>query len=112
MNLEMEESSNDAQAACGFSWSASKRTPFFHTSKVMAAILRGQSETCHRWFHAFGNQRRVELLERSGYCGGPDGGAFEDVFQIVIMILVESANGQDLLGTLELAMHHTIFKDK
>ena len=40
MSLEMEESSNDAQAACGFSWSASKRTPFFHTSKVMAAILR------------------------------------------------------------------------
>src|SRR6266481_3210119 len=30
----------DAQAACCFRCSASKRTPFFHTSKVMAAILR------------------------------------------------------------------------
>src|SRR5580704_15907907 len=29
-----------AQAACGFKYSASKRTPFFQTSKVIAAILR------------------------------------------------------------------------
>jgi hypothetical protein len=38
--LEMKEFLNDAQAACGFSCPASKRTPFFHTSKVIAAILR------------------------------------------------------------------------
>jgi len=31
-----------AQAACCFRCSASKRTPFFHTSKVMAAILRAK----------------------------------------------------------------------
>jgi hypothetical protein len=30
----------DAQAACGFSRSASKRPPFFQSVKVMAAILR------------------------------------------------------------------------
>jgi hypothetical protein len=44
----------------------------------------------------------------AGDRGGPDGCAFEDIFQIVIMILVESANGQNLLGTLELAMHHAV----
>jgi hypothetical protein len=32
----------DAQAACGFRYSASKRTPFFQTSNVMAAILRAR----------------------------------------------------------------------
>src|SRR5438445_30798 len=32
--------STDAQAACCFSCSASKRAPFFQTIKVMAAILR------------------------------------------------------------------------
>jgi hypothetical protein len=32
----------DAQAACGFRCSASKRTPFFQTVKVMAAILRAK----------------------------------------------------------------------
>src|SRR6266446_7160156 len=34
--------STDAQAACCFRCSASKRTPFFQTSKVMAAILRAK----------------------------------------------------------------------
>lgn len=34
--------STDAQAACGFKCSASKRAPFFQTTKVMAAILRAR----------------------------------------------------------------------
>src|SRR6202171_57206 len=34
--------STDAQAACCFRCSASKRTPFFQTIKVMAAILRAK----------------------------------------------------------------------
>src|SRR5580704_9253453 len=34
--------STDAQAACGFRYSTSKRTPFFQTIKVMAAILRAR----------------------------------------------------------------------
>src|SRR5258708_3990739 len=37
---EMEGSSRDAQAACDFSLSASKFSPFFHRVSVMAAILR------------------------------------------------------------------------
>ena len=37
---EMEGFSTDAQAACCFRCSASKRTPFFQTSKVIAAIFR------------------------------------------------------------------------
>src|ERR1700752_626112 len=39
--LEMNpgRSSTDAQAACCFRYSASKRTPFFQTSRVIAAIL-------------------------------------------------------------------------
>ena len=40
MNLEMV--STDAQAACCFRCSASKRTPFFQTNKVIAAILRAR----------------------------------------------------------------------
>src|SRR5258708_27727862 len=34
--------STDTQAACCFRCSASKRTPFFQTIKVMAAILRAR----------------------------------------------------------------------
>jgi hypothetical protein len=42
MNLAMEGLSTNAQAACGFRCWASKRTPFFQTSKVIAAILRAR----------------------------------------------------------------------
>ena len=35
-------SAGDIQAVCGFRCWASKRTPFFQTSKVMAAILRAK----------------------------------------------------------------------
>src|ERR1700687_4912797 len=39
-NESRDGPSTDAQAACCFKYSASKRTPFFQTIKVMAAILR------------------------------------------------------------------------
>ena len=35
-------SARDAQAACGFSCSASKCAPFFQTTKVIAAIFRAK----------------------------------------------------------------------
>src|SRR5579862_9980337 len=42
LELNPGRSSTDAQAACCFRCSASKRTPFFQTSKVIAAILRAR----------------------------------------------------------------------
>jgi hypothetical protein len=36
----MERIARNTQAVCGFKYLASKRTPFFQTVKVMAAILR------------------------------------------------------------------------
>ncbi len=33
-------STEDVQATCGFSFSASKPSPFFHSASAMAAILR------------------------------------------------------------------------
>jgi hypothetical protein len=42
MNPGMDGFSTDAQAACCFRCWASKRTPFFQTSKVIAAILRAR----------------------------------------------------------------------
>ena len=51
----------------------------------------------------------VEILERPGVPGSPDGRAFEDIFQITVVVAVESANGQNLLGTSELSALETIF---
>ena len=38
----MERIARDTQAVCGFKYLASKRTPFFQTTKVIAAILRAR----------------------------------------------------------------------
>jgi len=42
-----------AQAACGFRYSASKGSPFFHTCKVMAAILRANVSRASSGFIPF-----------------------------------------------------------
>ncbi len=39
---EMERIARNTQAVCGFKYLASKRTPFFQTVKVIAAILRAR----------------------------------------------------------------------
>jgi hypothetical protein len=72
MNPARERVLTVAQAACCFNCLASKQTPFFRTNKVMAAILRAR-------------------VSRS----------LEDIFQIVIMIFVESANSHSLLGAVQ-----------
>ena len=71
--------------------------------------LACQGEARHRWLHASGNANLVELLERSGEGSGPGRGALKDIFQIVIMILVQAADGQELLATSELATHELVF---
>src|ERR1700675_4820265 len=71
--------------------------------------LARQREARHRWLHASGNASLVEILERSAAGSRSCSSAFEDVFQIVIVVLVQSANGQDLLGALQLATHEAVF---
>jgi hypothetical protein len=39
----------------------------------------------------------MEIPERSCDSGRPDDGTFEDIVQIVVMVFVKSANGQDFL---------------
>src|SRR5215831_10434408 len=59
-------------------------------------------------FHASGHTSLVEILKRSDGSRSR-GRAFEDVFQIVIMVEVETTNGQDLLRTLHLALDEAVF---
>src|SRR5580704_7920842 len=67
-----------------------------------------QRETRHRWLQPLGHERSVEVLERPGDSGGPRGRTLKDIFQIVIMVLVESADGEEFLGALDLAFHETV----
>jgi hypothetical protein len=46
-------------------------------------------------FHASGNASLVEILERPANSSSSRGSPLEDIFQIVIIIFVQSADGQD-----------------
>ena len=48
-----------------------------------------QRQTHHGRLDAFGQRALVELLERSGLDAGPDGGGFEQAFQIMDVILIK-----------------------
>src|SRR6266849_1005724 len=71
--------------------------------------LARQSEARHRRFHASGNASLVEILERPANSSSSRGSTLEDILQIVIMIFVQSADGQDFLGALALATNETVF---
>src|SRR5580700_3657595 len=71
--------------------------------------LARQGEACHGWLHPSGHQSGVELLERSRDGSGPGRGTLEDIFQIVIVVGVETANGQELLAAFQLALHDSVF---
>ena len=71
--------------------------------------LARQGKACHRWFHSSGNAGLVEILQRPLCDSGSRRSALEDVFQIVVMVDVEAADGQDLFGAFELTTDEAIF---
>ena len=73
----------------------------------MAAILRA-SQPRHRWFHTAGNAGLVKFLKRSGGGRRSRSCSLEDIFQIVIMIFVESANSHSLLGAFQLTANEAV----
>src|SRR4029077_16189489 len=71
--------------------------------------LASQGETSHRWLHSSGNASLVEILKRSADGSRPGRGSFEDIFQIVMVVDVEPANGQEFPGAFQLALHDSVF---
>ena len=59
--------------------------------------------------HAAGDAGFVKVLERSRGRGCPRRCTLEDIFQIMVVVTVEPADGQDLLGAFELATDDAIF---
>ena len=54
----------------------------------------------------------VEVLERSGMPTGRDGGSFEQSLQIMVVILVETPDGEQFLGAPQLAFDITVFRTR
>ena len=99
----------DAQAACDFSFSASKFSPFFHRVSVMAAILRASVRRAMVGLMPLASDALVEILKRSGPDTGHGGGTFEQTFQIMIVVFVQAANGDLFLGAPQLAVDIAVF---
>jgi hypothetical protein len=83
----------DAQAACDFSFLASKFSPIFH----------GRLD-------AFSQRSLVEVLERSGTHTGHGGRSFEQTFQIMIVVLVQTPDRNQFLGAPQLAFHIAVIR--
>jgi len=83
-----------AQAACCFRCSASKRTPFFQTSKVMAAILRANVRRAHRRFSFLGPGKLRRNSERGPLVAAAQVAApLKIFFRSWLWFDVESADG-------------------
>ena len=59
--------------------------------------------------HPSRQARLVETLKRSAVAGRPGGRAFEDIFQIVVVVAIQSANRQSLLGAFQLPTLEAVF---
>src|SRR6476646_370057 len=71
--------------------------------------LARQGQARHRWFQTAGNARLVESLKRSGRSSRSRGSTLEDIFQIMIMIFVQSADGHSFLRAFQLAANDAVF---
>ena len=71
--------------------------------------LARQGEPRQVRFRPSGNTSLIEILERPSNSRRSRGCTLEDIFQIVVMVDVEPADGQNFLGAFELATDETIF---
>src|SRR5499427_8036761 len=71
--------------------------------------LACQGETHHGRLDAFGQRALVKLPKRSRYHAGPCGRTFEQTLEIVIVIFIQTANGNLLFGPTSFALYIHIF---
>src|ERR1700741_3567028 len=71
--------------------------------------LACQRESYHGRLDAFGERALVELLKRSGLHAGPNGGGFKQAFEIMVVILVQAADGRLFFAPPHLPVDVVIF---
>ena len=64
--------------------------------------LPGQGQTRHLRPDALGQQSGVELLKRTGFARSHDRRTLKQILQIVIVVSIQSANGDLFLCSLQL----------
>src|SRR5262249_50479555 len=82
--------------------------PFLPNSQCNRANLARQREARHRRLHSLAQQTFIELAEWSGTSGGLLGGAFENVLQIMVVVLIQAAQLLRFSGMEQLSIHVAI----
>src|SRR5229473_4585434 len=65
--------------------------------------LARQGQTRHLRLHALGQQSRVEIVERSRTTAGPGGRTLEDLFHLMVVVLIETTELLGFPGALQLS---------
>ncbi len=71
--------------------------------------LACQRQAGHGRLHPFGQQRAIEIVKRTRGVARLGSGTFEDAFQIMIVILVKTAQRRRLPGSLQLTSDVVVF---
>src|ERR1022692_1385021 len=72
--------------------------------------LARQCQTSHLRLHALGQQSRVKIMEWSRTTAGPDGRTLEDLFHLVVVVLIETTELLGFFGTLHLSAHISVLR--
>src|ERR1700693_2675718 len=83
---------------------------FFPKCQRNGCDLACQREPCHGWLDAFVQGGLIEILQWAGPCTRGDSGRFEQTFQIVVMVFIQAANGEQFLGAPQLAFDIAVFR--
>src|SRR3981081_2133869 len=67
-----------------------------------------QGKTGHRRPYPFGNQSDIEVLQRTRTCAGRDGSTFEKILQILVVVVIQTAQRDALAVALQFASHGAV----
>src|SRR6266576_4836344 len=98
----------DAQAVCRCNCCASNSTPFFQMVKLIAAIFRAKVRWGHGRPHPFLHPSHIKVAQGARTCAGRDGSTFEEILQISIVVVIQSAYRHALAVALHLAAHRAV----
>src|SRR5580700_9973913 len=70
--------------------------------------LARQGQTRHLRLHSLGQQTRIEIVERSHPTAGPGGRTLEDLFHLMVVVLIETTDLLGFFGTLHLSANISV----
>src|ERR1700745_4108830 len=72
--------------------------------------LPRQGEASHRWLHPLGKQTLVKIVERPSGNGGHGSCTLEDIFEVVVVVRIQSTKLLRVLGTLQLSFDIAVLR--